>query len=166
MNSEIHIEIIWIAMLTFFSIVLCGLPFGFGQLLKDSIEIQMHDIYFEITPLFIVAHVFFLFTFVTFGFREIKLKFEKSSANIILLSATSGLIMMTTILIREVSVLIIFGSDLTLYPPLSALPGAHKENNEIFVSVNKILLITQFLLLAILIFISIMTGKKIKKNSA
>ncbi|MCR6642002.1 MAG: hypothetical protein NVV82_24205 [Sporocytophaga sp.] len=128
--------------------------------METQLEIQIHDSYFTIAPILLFAIFFTSIVYLTYAAISLINK-NSLTRYIILGSSNFALIIFLILFSRIIAQLELFGSDLTIYPPLSALPEAIASANDsksyTFI-LNTITLIQSFLLVS-LFLIGYLLGK-------
>jgi hypothetical protein len=115
---------VWISLAVIFtlSLGLLGVVLGWPQLFRDTVDIPLHDTYFVTSFWLVLAFTFLLLTYLIYLPLVLRGVWTGRPAGIILLLANGGLILLTTLLIRQFTLVELFSSGFTAYPPLSVIP--------------------------------------------
>ena len=167
MKKHILIEILWIIGGGVLSIFLTGLFIGFNRLVNPTLEMQLHDTYFVLTPFFVGIPSFLLLNFLLLSIRVFLSKFQKVITNFSLIIITGLLIISLNSLAQELSRIEFLSGGWTVYPPSSAIindPDTTTQDN-IKVASNTISILIPLLVL-VLIITCLLTGRNLKTKEA
>lgn len=151
-------ELIWAAVMLINCLIFCIASFGLDNFKSGKCEIHLHDTYLVLSSISILLGLFIFLLFFSLLIRTILYNFRNRITNILLISATALMILLSTLVVQKASKLSFFESGWAIYPPLSALPEEVGQN-DISSKFSNIIIVGQLFLISILIIACIKTAK-------
>ncbi len=155
-------ELLWLLFCFVVAIIITAISFS-TFISKAGIEVHLHDTYLILPYWTITLTVFFPFTFLVFLFKELKHKFSKAIANLIIIASGLTMLIYLTIITRFLEKIgTAFKEEGTLYPPLSALPQSNtnliSKTNPFFDTVSNGCIVLQALIMISLLWVAYQWG--------
>lgn len=153
-------ELYLVIIILIITLTIFLLTFGIKSLGETRLDIQFNDSHIFIPPLLLYSIFYTFIVYLTYA--GISIINEATLTRYILLGCSNfALIIFLIVISRIISQLELFGSDRTIYPPLSALPEAIASENDSgsYTFILNTITIIQFFLLVSLFLIGYLLGK-------
>ena len=148
-------EIVILTALLALAAGITGALVGFDRFVRGTLDLQFHDTYLVIPAYLLLAAVYLLLIYLVYlpmAYREIR---AGGAPRLILLIANGGLILLSTLFIRQLAGIELLSGGFTAYPPLAVIPdeGAGRQGHLAGVVIN-VLFVAQLFWVISLVFLS------------